>query len=618
MSALMPALRALLAKAAAWWVPPARLVVSSWLDEHRVIGKGYPSPFPGPWRSARTPYLIEPMDAFNDPNVETLVLMFSSQIGKTELLLGTMLYAYGQDPGPGMCVLPTLELAGGFSSDRIASALQTCKVLRVGAPKQRTAEDAVFHKRINGAALTNAGAQSPASLSSRPVRYLWCDEIDRWPATTPEGDPLSLAKQRTAAYRRRKLVLASTPTTKGASRIEDWYQRSDMRVYELRCPGCDAYWRPMWAHVRWEGEDTSGAHLECPHCGHAILEQDRMDAVARGRWTPTRHGGDRIRGYHTWAIVSPWVRMQELVDSFLEAKKKKETLKAWINLTLGESWEEDTIKVEGSTLLARREAYAEEVPTGAAILTVGVDTQDDRLELLVVGWGVGEEAWVIERETIMGDPVNASVWKELDTLYLQRAWPVVGGGHAYVQCALVDCLGHRTAAVYNAVRERQARRVYASVGKSGGASGQLVSAPKVVETSQGNIARVVVDADQVKSLIYSRLRTEQVAGDPQADTVHFPMTVGESFFDELTSEHLITEHNRLGVPSKKWAKLPGRTRNEALDCFGMAYAALRIVAPNTARLDDLIAKCLATRGAPAPGTKGGAPARRRTQGWQPS
>jgi phage terminase large subunit GpA-like protein len=115
-------------------------------------------------------------------------------------------------------------------------------VLRV-APKQRTAEDAVFHKRINGAALTNAGAQSPASLSSRPVRYLWCDEIDRWPATTPEGDPLSLAKQRTAAYRRRKLVLTSTPTIKGASRIEDWYARSDMRVYELRCPHCAAYWR---------------------------------------------------------------------------------------------------------------------------------------------------------------------------------------------------------------------------------------------------------------------------------------------------------------------------------------------------------------------------------------
>lgn len=606
-----------------------RLVVSAWTDRNRVIGRGYPSPFPGPWRTARTPYLREPMDAFIDPSVETLVLLFSSQIGKSEMLLNTMLYAYGVDPAPGMLVLPTLDLAAGVSSDRLAPALKTCTALTVGSQKSRNTDDAVYHKRINGAPLTMSGANSPASLSSRPVRYLWCDEIDRWPGTTPEGDPLSLAKQRTVAFRRRKIVLTSTPTTKGASRIEDWYERSDKRVYEMPCPRCveagrtDAYFEVHWHHVRFERENTEDAHLEhvvydgrgdkAGGCGGRIEDRERADMAERGRWKATAHSAERIRGYKVWAIVSPWVRLKEMVDAFLVAKESVETLKAWVNLTRGESWEEATEKIESSDLLSLREPYLEEVPAGVSFLTCGVDTQDDRLETLVIGWGAGEEAWVISRDTVMGDPQNLETWKSLDEDILLRSWPVEGGGLTHIQSTLIDCLGHRTQYVYQAVRARAARRVYASIGKSGGVAGQLVTAPTALETPQGNVMKVVVDADQVKSIIYARLRlTDRTGG----EVIHFPESVGDSFFKELTAEHLVTERNKLGVPVKKWAKVKGRDRNEALDCFGMALAAMRIVAPTRARYADLAARVSAAvaesrSGKVAPP----GPRRPRTIGW---
>ena len=268
--------------------PPPHQSVSAWIDANRVLEPVvYPTPFPGPWRTARTPYLREPLDAFRDPTVETLVLLFSSQIGKTELLLGTMLFAYGVDPGPGMLVLPTLELAASVSTDRLASALKTCEVLRQGSPKSRATDDAVYHKRINGAPLTMSGANSTASLSSRPVRYLWCDEIDRWPASTPEGDPLALAKQRTVAYRRRKIVLTSTPTTKGASRIEDWFERSDKRELRAPCPRCAAAFVVEWAHVRWETGDPSTAHIECPHCKGRIEDRERGAMFTAAEWVAT-------------------------------------------------------------------------------------------------------------------------------------------------------------------------------------------------------------------------------------------------------------------------------------------------------------------------------------------
>ena len=597
---------------------PPRLLVSDWLDEHRVLGVGE-TERPGPWRTSFVPYLREPLNAFNDPTVETLVLLFSSQIGKTEMLLGSMLYAYGVDPGPGILVLPTLELAAGVSTDRLTPALQGCDVLRdkVGSGARKSGA-AILHKRINSVPLTVCGANSPASLSSRPARYLWCDEIDLWPSGTEEGDPLALAKQRTVSFLRRKIVLTSTPSTKGASRIDDWYEQSDKRELRAPCPRCGAAFVVKWkSHVRWTTGDPSTAHIECPHCKGAIGDRERHAMFAAAEWVPTAPFTG-TRGYRAWAVVSPIRRLDEMVGEFLEAKKKVETLHTWVNLTRGESWEVPSEKVESAELLLRREEYAADVPAGAEILTAGVDTHDDRLELLVIGWGPGEESWVVLRDTVPGDPENPETWTELDS-HLLRAWPCEAGGATRIQATLVDVLGHKTQAVYRAVKPRHSRRVYASIGKSGGAQGQLVTQPKSLETIQGNVLRCVVDADQVKATIYSRLRLMEPEG---PGTVHFPMSVGDAFFTELTAEHLITERNKYGVPAKKWAMRPGVRRNESLDCFGMALAALRVICPTPARFDELSAKLDHSRSTPEakavvePQPRAGR--QPRTRGWSGS
>jgi phage terminase large subunit GpA-like protein len=304
---------------------------------------------------------------------------------------------------------------------------------------------------------------------------------------------------------------------------------------------------------------------------------------ATAEWRATAPSVRGIRGYRCWAVVSPWLRLSELVRGFLVAKKQPDTLQTWVNLTRGESWEMPSERVDSAALLTRREQYIEDVPEKAVLLTCGIDTQDDRLELLVVGWGPGEESWVIARETIPGDPVSADVWSELD-VYLLRQWSREGGGYARIQFGLVDALGHRTAAVYSAVLTRQARRIgvlgggrlYASFGKDGGAAGQIVAKPKALATRQGNVLACVVDASQVKERVHARLRIADAAG---PGVIHFPMDVGDAFFTELTAEHQITERNRYGVPSKKWAMRPGHRRNESLDCFGLALAAYHLLCP---------------------------------------
>jgi len=235
--------------------------------------------------------------------------------------------------------------------------------------------------------------------------------------------------------------------------------------------------------------------------------------------------------------------------------------------------------------MLRREDYTGTVPSGVRLLTMGVDVQDDRLEALIVGWGPGEEAWVIERTPLPGDPARDDCWRELDEL-LMFDWPHADGGTLRILCTLVDAGGHRTQSVYNAVIPRQPRRVFASFGRSGGERGLLCSPPKAIRPANGTgtVQRRIVDVDQAKALLFSRLRVPE----PGPEYVHFPTGVGETFFDELTAEKFVTKRNKYGVPSKTWERI--RERNESLDCFVLALAALRIIAPTPARFDALAVK----------------------------
>lgn len=587
----MTALDQLVAATLQRFAPPPRLSLSAWADAERIL-PAESSAEPGRWRTDRVPYLREPMDAIGDRHVETVVLMASSQVGKTEVLLNLLGFHMQLDPAPMMLIEPTIEIGGAVSKDRIAPMLRDTPALRglVSPARSRDTSNTTLHKSFPGGALTIAGANSPASLASRPIRVLLGDELDRWPPSVgTEGDPLTLAIKRTATFRRRKIVLVSSPTVKDASRIEDWWQVSDQRRLHVPCPRCGVLFVLRWEHVRFEDRDPSTAYLECPTCHGTIEDRERGAMVAAGVWEPGAPFTG-VRGYHVWEAYSPWRSLRDQVAAFLVSRRSLETRQAWINTSLGELWETPGEKVEPSALLLRREDYQGTVPAGVRVITIGADTQNDRLEALVVGWGDGEECWILERESLPGDPARPEVWRELDAL-LTMDWPHARGGSMRAQCTLVDAGGHRTQAVYSAVIARQARRVYASFGRSGGEKGLLVSPPKPIQpaSGRGTVLRRIVDVDQAKALLYARLRVS----DPGPEYVHFPRTVGETFFDELTAEKLTTKRNKYGVPTKTWEQV--KERNESLDCAVLALAALRIVAPTPERFRVLAAQIDALR-----------------------
>ncbi len=515
------------------------------------------------------------MDALSDPLVETVVLMTSSQIGKTEVLNNAVGYYIDQDPAPILVVQPTLEMGMAWSKDRLAPMLRDTPALRgkVSDIRTRDSENTILHKRYKGGHITISGANSPASLASRPIRVVLCDEVDRYPQSAgAEGDPVNLAFKRSTTFWNRKKVLVSSPTVKGISRIEMAYEESDKRRYYVPCPHCGHYQPLMWGQVHWPRNEAHRAEYECSGCHAAITDADKIKILKEGEWRAEKEFRGTA-GFHLNELYSPWTTFSSIAQGFLEAKKSPETLRTFINTSLAECWEEGGEVIDDNSLFSRRERYGPVVPMDAAILTAGIDCQDDRLECEIVAWGEAEESWSMEYKVFHGDPARPDVWNDLDA-FLGQTWEHESGVHLRVACACIDTGGHHTSDAYAFVKPRQARRIYAVKGSSIAGS-PLVSRPSVNNT--GQVKLFMIGVDTAKSSVYARMKIEE----PGPGYMHFPFHYDEEYFAQLTAEKIVTRF-RHGHPYREWVKT--RPRNDALDCRVYAMAALAITGANLGKL----------------------------------
>ena len=532
------------------------------------------------------------MDAISDPSVETVVVMSSAQTGKTESCLNAVGYYIDQDPAPIMVVMPTERDAETWSKDRFSTMARDTPCLRgkLSDPKSRDGSNKILHKKFVGGHLTIVGANAPSGLAMRPIRVLLCDEVDRYPPSAgAEGDPVNLARKRTVTFWNRKIVLVSTPTIRGFSRIETAYQESDQRRYWIPCPDCGEFQVLEWPQVRWEKDRAKKhkpetAHYECIHCGSVWSDARRWAAIRRGEW---RAEGDftGTAGFHLNEVYSSWVRLEEMVRAFLAAKAAGgEAMKTFINTALGETWVETGEAPDWQRIYDRREDYREgTVPKGGLLLTAGVDIQKDRIEASIWAWGKDKESWLVEHRVIDGDTSRADVWDEL-TGMLSETWSHASGVQMPLKRLAVDS-GYATQEVYGWARRQHAGLVMAVKGVERGAA--LVGMPTAVDITAGGkrLRRGVkirsVAGGIAKLELFNNLRKERptdeelAAGEAYpAGYVHLPK-VDSEYCKQLCSEHLVTTRNRRGYAVREWRKL--RERNEALDCYVYARAAAAAV-----------------------------------------
>jgi phage terminase large subunit GpA-like protein len=616
-------------RARAAFAPPPELTVSAFADQEIIVTTG---PLAGThWQTAFAPYQRGILDAFHEPGVEIVVVQGSSQWGKTSCAVNIVAYHMAWDPCPILVVAPTVDpLAKDFARNRLDPVIAASPALAavVSRRRSRDTSNTTLAKTFRGGNVAIGGANSAASLAQRSVRLLVLDEVDRYPAELPgEGSTIEIALKRTTAYRRRRRILmTSSPTLRGAV-IDAWFKRGDMRRFHCPCPSCGHMHPYQWANVRWVDHDPSTARLYCPACGYAIDDAERLAVLGRGEWRADKpERADRaIVSFHIWEAYSPLSSLAEIVTSFLRARTAQRAgdrseMHTWMNTTLGEPVDPDDGEgVEPHTLLLRRESYGAELeaPMGVCAITMGVDVQDDRLEVLVVGWGPGEEAWLVDRGEIPGDTSRPEPWADLDRLLAaEYRHPA---GTLPISSTCIDSGGHRTSEVYDYVHRRGAQRIYATIGRDG--QRPIVSSPSPKGWGRGarKVRLYTIGVDTAKALLMSRLAlTEKGPG-----FVHIPMQdwADEELTAQLTAERLVTKFTK-GVPETFWKKI--RARNEALDCAVMALAALRLLNPRLEQWAEELERRVREReeGGPPPGPPPAPPARTpwlgaRRSGWLP-
>lgn len=589
-----PALKLLALRILSLCAPPPRYDISEWAEAYREIPRGT-SPEPGRWHNSRMPYLTEIMQSFTDPNVSETVMMLAKQTGKTECLLNAICYVVHCDPANILIKYSTLDQSKKFSKQKLAPVFRETAVLRrlIKSPRSRDSGNTVLNKQFPGGSMTLIGANSATGTRALSCKWIIQDEIDSDKDNT-EGDPVSQADGRAENFPDAVFIKASTPTLKGSSRIEKLYNESDQRSWHVPCPRCNHWQILKWSNVRWTWTDAEGkaesrpedAVYVCDGCKAELSDFERVRMVLNGKWV-AKFPHRRRRGYHLsglYRIMGKKTKayrtfLHEFVEKFLIAKGDIKELQFWTNTFLTETWEEHLSKVDTHPIYLRREKYGPALPKGVLLLTCSVDTQGDRLEYLVKGWGLFEESWGIEHGRVLGNPFSPEVWQRLEKEVLEREWDHPLAGKLKIVVTVVDSGGQAEKEgfadpVYRFVRPRQPNEfgpgVYAIKGSS-----KTDGPPVSNRRPRRGICLKVLNVSIHKDTVHARLKLEQ----PGPRFMHYPIGFGfdEEFFAQLAAEAKKMVKRR-GYMTAEWHKV--RDRNEGLDLECYSHGALEILNPD--------------------------------------
>ena len=569
--------------------PPENLTVTEWAECKRYLSTEA-SAEPGLWRTSRTPYLRAIMDAFTDPKIRHIVFVAASQVGKTEVINNIIGYIIDQNPGSILFVHPTTIDAREFSKLRIAPMIRDSPAVRrrISAPKSRDSGNTLLQKTYPGGILTLCGSNEAHALASKPIRYVFGDERDRWAQSAgTEGDPWELAMARQTTFYNAKAVEVSTPTIRGSSNIAKSFAKGTMERWKSQCPHCGEFHEIQWKDIRYEAEETVVNHERtytvhdvfwiCPGC--ACVSEEATMKKQPAKWVadnPSAYANG-VRSFWLNAFVSPWASWESICLKYQNALGDTGKMQVVYNTCFGQLWEDRGDTQDPDTLLGRREVYEAELPEGVLVLTAGVDTQDDRMEYEIVGHGHFGETWGIEKGIIMGRPDDPATWDSLDMMVFDRVLRFKDGLGLKVSMSFVDEGGHFTEWVRQFCQNRVRKKVFCIKGFPG-ADRPFTSPPKkqkiiIKNRYLGTVWQYQLGVDSGKQIIMDNLKVQA----PGPKYCHFPLRddYGAMYFHGLLSEHLVPE----GKVRQRWVwtKIQGHERNEPLDCRNYALAAFKVL-----------------------------------------
>ena len=557
--------------------PDPYLTIDEWADEYRKLPQGA-SAEPGQYSCERMPYVREIMQELSPQSpTQQVKVIKATQVGCTEIANNVVLYYTDVVPTSQLMIMPTESLAKDHSNRKLTPSLRAMPDVakKISGGKSKDDIGGMFEKVYPGGMLKIAWAGSPANFRSLSCRVVVLDDVDGFESDIRgEGDPIDLGKKRTDSFGiLRKIYINSTPTEEGSSNIESEFETSDQRHYYMPCPHCnemitfekDGF---VFDYDKNSYELIGDVQYSCTECGSLIDEFHKSKMMAQGKWVP-HNPGHIHRGYRIPSYYSPlgFLTWNEIFREFLEAKALMNKgdvrkMKTWVNTRDAKVWADEVTTVNVDDLPGRKEDYGCEVPNEVLVLSAGVDTQDDRFEVEVVGYGKYMETWSIDYHIIQGDPNNPETRDAL-AAYLNKTFECCNGSKMKIYAKGVDTGGHRTKAAYAFCKPRFAQRVFALKGSN------VVSAPfvnkRASKQNSGKVNLFMIGVNTGKDEIYANLEITE----PGPNYMHFPNkeVYSDEYFKQLTSE---TRDKKTG----KWSKK--RHRNEAIDCRNYANAALAL------------------------------------------
>ena len=502
------------------------------------------------------------MDKFTDPLIESISLCFGAQIGKTEAELNMIGYALHQTASPVMMVYPTDTIAKFASDKRVQPMIRSVEPLANIYDEGSKLLELDF---VNGNYMVLVGANSPSSLSSRSIKYLFFDEIDKYPAFSgKEANPIKLAEERTKTFVDKKIVRVSTPTIESGNIWQSYMDANERKQYYVPCPHCGVSQTLKFKQIKWPEEHHGNADMirdtayyECEHCKHRIDDKHKMDMLRQGEWRTVNESQVRVVrsvAYHLSSLYSPWVTFGDVAYEFVKSKDKPSELMNFINSWLAEPWKSAKTKSTQNLVFTQSEVPRGIVPQHAPLLIGSVDVQQDHFWWEVRAYAHGVSSYLV-------DYGQASSWADLTEILIDREYPSEYGEARKIVRAGIDS-GYRTDEVY----QYCAQYPEVCVPVKGDSSHSPLAPPYKMSSIEkgviGGMKLYVVNTDYWKDFIFARM--VRPANEP--GTIHLFKDCPEEYSEHLRSEEKQEIRNvKTGAITVQWKPLTSHPTNHLLD-----------------------------------------------------
>ena len=539
------------------------------------------SAIPGKWRNSMTPYLVGIMDAFNDYGIEEIVFCKPTQVGGTEALQNMLGYVVSEDPAPTMIVYPTEVLAKSISENRLQPMLRLSPATK---DKFHDLESSLLELQFDGMYLSLAGSNSPSGLASKACRYLFLDEVDKYPGSTKrEADPIKLARERTKTFsHNRKIFVTSTPTLR-EGHIWTALQGVDVeRHYFVPCPHCGEYIELKWSQVRFPDEEGMSyqdraelATYACQVCGCIINDADKPGMLQAGEWRDIRTKAKTPRKVGFWlnTLYSPFVRFSQVAAEFLSSKDDPEAFQNFVNSWLAEPWEDTRLRTSADLVLDRQTDLPEyTVPEWAKLLTGGVDIQETSVYWTIRAWG----SHLTSQNIAHGQALSLTEVEQVMNLPYTRE----DGEQMVVNLCLIDS-GYEADTTYDFCIQNSDWAMPVKGSSNPMQTHYKISKVNKADSKAEGISLVLTDGDKYKDMIAARMAKENGRGSWMVYN-----GCDREYAEQVTAEHKVNIKTQGGRTVQRWVQKHSHGDNHYLDAEVYALAAADVLNVRALYLQD--------------------------------